>query len=86
MKQLESAQDKKAQVGNHDYRLNHAFIEVKMRDTENQRQLWKMVIPDVEDVRRTIIQEVHSVPYAGHLVYHKTLKKLQENFTGQITQ
>ena len=26
------------------------------------------------------MQEVHSVPYAGHLGYHKTLKKLQENF------
>ena len=26
------------------------------------------------------MQEVHSVPYAGHLGYQKTLKKIQQNF------
>ena len=26
------------------------------------------------------MQELHSVPYAGHLGYQKTLKKIQQNF------
>ena len=80
LQQLESAPAKTTQMGNRDYRLNHGFVEIKSKDAENPRQRWKIVIPDIGDARRTIMQEVHSVPYAGHLGYHKTLKKLQENF------
>ena len=80
LKQLEYAQAKKAQMGNCDYWLSHGLIEMKIKGTENPRQLWKVVIPGIKDVHRTIIQELHSAPYAGHLGYHKTLKKLQENF------
>ena len=78
--QLEKAESKTTQIGNRDYRLNHGLIEIKSKDTEDKRQPWRLVVPDVEDARRTIMEEVHSVPYAGHLGYHKTLKKLQQNF------
>ena len=38
------------------------------------------MIPDVPGIKQKILKEIHSVPYAGHLGYQKTLKKLQENF------
>ena len=38
------------------------------------------MIPDVPSVKQKILQEIHAVPYAGHLGYQKTLKKLQEHF------
>ena len=79
MSQLESAQDNKARIGNRDYRLSHGFIEIKLENTED-RQPWRIVVPAVEDARRKILQEIHAVPYAGHLGYHKTLKRLQKTF------
>ena len=37
-------------------------------------------MPDLEDACRRIMEEIHAGPYVGHLGYHKTLKKLQQNF------
>ena len=31
-------------------------------------------------IKQKLMQEVHAVPYAGHLGYQKTLKKLQQHF------
>ena len=60
--------------------MNHGFIEIKLKESAEDRKPWRMVVPDVEEARRKIMEEIHSVPYAGHLGYHKTLKKLQQNF------
>ena len=79
MIQLESAQGRVTRIGNRDYRLSHGLLEIKVKDSEDRRP-WRLVVPDVEDARRRIMEEIHAVPYAGHLGYHKTLKKLQQNF------
>ena len=78
LSQLHSAQDRRIKVGNRDYRLSHGFIEIRLKDED--RQPWRMVVPDVPEARRKILEEIHAVPYAGHLGYHKTLAKLQQNF------
>ena len=80
LSQLESAPGKKTTVGNRDYRISHGLLEIRGKDTEDHRQQWKLVVPDVAEARKKILQEIHSVPYAGHLGYHKTLQKLQQNF------
>ena len=38
------------------------------------------MVPDVEEARRKILKEIHEVPYAGHLGYYKTLRKLKKTF------
>jgi hypothetical protein len=78
--QLASAQHHRTRIGNRDYRLSHGFIEIKLKEDGEDRQPWRIVVPDVEEARRKIMEEIHTVPYAGHLGYHKTLKKLQQNF------
>ena len=64
--------------GNRDYRYNHGLVEVKV-DKEDRRS-WKLLIPDVAEVKKRIMEELHSVPYSGYLGFHKTLKKIQQNF------
>ena len=39
-----------------------------------------MVIPDIPEVKKQIMEELHSVPYSGHIEYQQMLKKLQQNF------
>ena len=47
-----------------------------MRDNEkNTRTQWRLVVPDVPELKKQIMRELHEVPYSGHLGYHKTLKK-----------
>ena len=62
-------------VGNRDYRLSHGFIEIKSENIED-KQPWRIVVPVVEDARIKILQEMYSVPYAGHMGYHKAFKRL----------
>ena len=37
---------------------------------------WRLVIPDIPEVKKQIMEEVHSVPYSEHVGYQKTLKKV----------
>ena len=80
MEQLISAQGRVTRIGNRDYRLSHGLLEIKMKENSEDRRPWRLVVPDVEDAYRRIMEEIHAVPYAGHLGHHKTLKKLQQNF------
>ena len=76
--ELQSAHDHVVTFGNRDYRYSHGLVEVKV-DKEDRRS-WKLLIPDVPEVKKRIMEELHSVPYSGHLGFHKTLKKIQQNF------
>ena len=38
------------------------------------------MIPNDPEIKRTILEEIHSVPYSGHLGYQKTLKQIQKTF------
>ena len=76
---LQSDSDHKVlKQGNTDFRLSHGFLQLQNLTTQDKT--WKVVIPNDVAIKRTILEEVHSVPYAGHLGYQKTLKKIQSNF------
>ena len=52
-----------------------------MRDSNKHRKTqWRLVVPDVPDIKKQIMRELHEVPYSGHLGYHKTLKNIQKIF------
>ena len=78
LEQLQSAQGHRQQQGTREYRLARQLLEV--RDCTGKDRKWRLVIPDVPSIKQKIMQEVHSVPYASHLGYQKTLKKLQQHF------
>ena len=58
--------------------LSHGFLQ--MQNVTEQDKTWKVVVPNDPSIKRTILEEIHSVPYAGHLGYQKTLKKIQNSF------
>ena len=77
--QLESAQDNVIIIGDRSFRQSGGLLE--MRDSDkNRKTQWRLVVPDVPDIKRQIMRELHEVPYAGHLGYHKTMKNIQKTF------
>ena len=56
----------------------HSLLE--MQNEEAQDKGWKLVIPNDPEIKKTILEEIHSVPYSGHLGYQKTLKQIQKTF------
>ena len=78
VQQLQTDPSQKKHQGTKQYRLEHQLLEV--RESTGTDKKWRIVIPDVPSIKKQILQEIHAVPYAGHLGYQRTLKKLQENF------
>ena len=77
--QLESAQNNELIIGDRTYQLTGGLLE--MRDNaKNKRIQWRLVVPDVPELKKQIMRELHEVPYSGHLGYHKTLKNIQRTF------
>ena len=59
-----------------DCRLAHDCIEIHDREGPEGVNRWRLVIPDIPEVKKQIMEEVYFVPYSGHMGYQKTLKKL----------
>ena len=53
---------------------------MEFHDQEEEHQIWRIVVPNDPTIKGQIMEELHSVPYAGHLGYQKMLKQIQKTF------
>ena len=60
------------------FRLANSLFEMQNKNAQDNS--WKVVIPSDPEIKRIILEEIHFVPYAGHLGYQKTLKQIQKTF------
>ena len=82
--ELQSDPQKKTIIqGRKRYRLSSKLLE--FQDQEEGNQTWRIVVPNDPAIKGRIMEELHSVPYAGHLGYQKTLKQFRRHFTGQTS-
>jgi hypothetical protein len=40
----------------------------------------KIFVPNVQDLKRMILHEMHNVPYVGHPRYHKTMATIKSHY------
>ena len=73
-KEVESA-NATVDVGGCTYRKNSGLLEIKDA-SKGEGTRWRIVVPNVPELKQQLMREFHDVPYAGHLGYHKTLKNL----------
>ena len=43
-------------------------------------EYWRTVIPDDSDIKKTVLKELHCVPYSGHLGFARTLEVVRTSF------
>ena len=46
----------------------------------DDEEFWRVVVPDDQNIKTTILTELHSVPYAGHPGFQRTLQKVKRHF------
>ena len=67
--------------GSEKFRLRNSLLVRHMsgivRDVES---FWRIVVPDDQNIKKTIMTEIHSVPYAEHPGFQRTLQKVRQNF------
>ena len=68
--------------GVHYFRIESGLLRCKHMDNARSRGAseWKLVIPDVPNLKKALLQEMHSIPFAGHQGYQKTLARVQQHF------
>ena len=67
--------DKRQKVlkqGLSNFRLANSLLEMQNKNAQDSS--WKVVIPNDPEIKQKILEELYTIPYAGHLGYQKTLK------------
>ena len=63
------------------YKLENGILYIGKQDKgDNTVKYWKAIIPDDRDIRNRILEEIHSVPYARHPRFNKTMEKINRHF------
>ena len=63
------------------YKLENGILYIGKRDkNDNTVKYWKVIVPNDREIRNRILDEIHSVPYAGHPGYNKTMEKINRHF------
>ena len=79
MTELQSDPQKKTIIkGRKRYRLSSKILE--LQDQEEEHKTWRIVVRNDPAIKGRIMEGLHSVLYAGHLGYQKTLKQIQKTF------
>lgn len=67
--------------GNEKFRIQHGLlVRHQTGRTSDDESFWRIVVPDDQNIKFTIMNEMHSTPYAGHPGFQRTLAKIRKNF------
>ena len=63
------------------YMLENGILYIGKQDkNDNTIKYWRIVVPNDRDIRNRILEEIHSVPYARHPSFNKTMEKINRHF------
>ena len=66
---------------NKKYRLKRGSLVIHdSNQTEENEAYWKIVIPDKQEIKIQLLQEIHCVPYSGHPGFTRTLEVTKRFF------
>ena len=81
LKKLEEDQEEEVPTERGKFRIKDGMLVFHPRSSTIQEgAYWKIVIPDDIEVKKAILSELHSVPYAGHPGVAKTLQHTAQFF------
>ena len=66
----------KLQQGN----LQQKIIEYKLDNDEILMYKGRIYVPNSQELKNMILREMHHVPYAGHVGYHKTIASTKSQY------
>ena len=63
------------------YKLDIGILYIKKQGkNDNIVKYQRIVIPNDRDIRNRILEEIHSVPYAKHPRFNRTMEKINRHF------
>ena len=65
---------------NKKYRLKKGSLVIHEADQNEEQTYWRVVIPDNQELKTQLLQEIHCVPYSGHPRFTRTLEVTRRFF------
>ena len=62
------------------FRIKRGILKTHEEDQSSTYEYWRTVVPNDEDIKRTILRELHCVPYSGHPGFARTLEVVRTSF------
>ena len=62
------------------FRIKRGILKTHEEDQSSTYEYWRTVVPNDEDLKRTILRELHCVPYSGHPGFARTLEVVRTSF------
>ena len=62
------------------YRMKRGILKMHEENQSPTYEYWRIVIPDDPEIKKTVLKELHCVPYSGHPGFARTLAVVRTSF------
>ena len=62
------------------YRMKRGILKMHKDNQAPTYEYWRTVIPDDPEIKKTVLKELHCVPYSGHPGFARTLEVVRTSF------
>ena len=62
------------------YRMKRGILKMHEDNQSPTYEYWRTVIPDDAEIKKTVLRELHCVPYSGHPGFARTLEVVRTSF------
>ena len=66
--------------GSRKYRIKRGLLKVHEEQQSTTYEYWRTVLPNDDNIKRTVLKELHCVPYSGHPGFARTLEVVRTSF------
>ena len=62
------------------FKKMNEILAVHDRNQDKDLEFWRIVVPDKQEIKEHIVQEMHSIPYSAHPGIQRTIAKVSKSF------
>ena len=62
------------------FKKMNGILAVHDRNQDKDLDFWRIVVPDKQEIKEHIVQEMHSTPYSAHPGIQRTITKVRKSF------
>ena len=68
------------------FKRMHQILYVHDQNQDTDLDLWRIIVPDNEQMKTQVVQELHCTPYSAHLGIQRTIARVKWHFywTGML--
>ena len=62
------------------FKRMNSLLVVHDQNQDTDLDFWRIIVPDKQEIKKHIVQEMHSIPYSAHLGIQRTIARVRKSF------